>query len=212
MKKAISRLSIIALVITALAACKNNTNEPQPNNTFAINIENGADYASKIDEVEFYIDRSENDFLLCRVPFNNGKLSLTFSEHISDAYLNLISEGDELPPTITISDPTAMIGIVSYRFYKNGKEVDNLSLLHLEEGQSSINFEYINPNFIYCNKPTVMSGSFTDERDNGAVMDLQLKTGYNQIYTEFEQVGTKLKITLSTSTNKVFKWNIYENN
>lgn len=212
-KEAINRLSIIILITTILVACKNNPNEPKPNNKLEINIENGANFASKIDEVEFYIDREDKDFLLCRVPFNNGKLSLIFPENISDAYLEPINGGgDQMPPTLNISDTTARICFVSYRFYKNNKEVDNFILNHMREGQT-LPGDY--SHFIYSNKPTVVSGSFTETNDS-IVMNLQFKNGYNQTYTDVEPMSgveggeLKHKITLSTSTDKAFKWTISE--
>lgn len=90
-------------------ACKNNDFKPTPNNIFQIDIENGADYVSQIDEVEFYIVKEAGQGIsLCRVPYNNGTLEITFPETIAEKYLDNINA----PQSLTISDPTAMIGLI----------------------------------------------------------------------------------------------------
>ncbi len=205
MKRLISNFSIIALAIVMLVACKSpvapSTNT---NNVFEINIKNGAQYASQIDAVEFYADNDNGGFTLCRVPFNNGKLILPFPETIADEHLVFIN--GELDPSsnLSMSDPTARVGLISYRLYKNGQEVENFKLDYKPVGQS---FGINRNHFMYANKPVVVSASGSDDGSE-FVLDLNLKQGYNLIFTSVDVVDGKPKLTLSTSSDMEFEWSI----
>lgn len=209
MNKLFARVFTIGLILTALFACKGPTPTPEPTTTITINVENGAQYASLIDEVEFYTDGTKSH-TLCKVSFNNGKWVLPFPQTIADNYLETISEVEGgFPEGVTVSDPTAKVTMIGVKFYKNGKQV-NYSLGHIYDN-FPLNFGA--PHFMYTNKPVVILGS---SPDNGIgvpmIMDLKLKSGYNLLYYSYSYATTSdtqsIILKISTSTDKQYKWYI----
>ncbi len=214
MKKVISNFSIIALAIVMSVACKSPV-APSTNNVFEINIENGADYASNIDEVEFYVADSIA-LTLCRVPFDNGKLVLTLPQTLDGKHLiNVAGDGVGIKREgITISDESANIAMLYVKFNKGGKTV-KYRLYFTPNGNSSSWVDYEAGYIIYADRDVSITGVYEDNSTNEVFgyIDLNLKKGYNLIYvTEESTSGGGVATKLSTSTNIQFKWYLGEIN
>lgn len=210
MKKSFGKFSIIILIIIVLFACKGPNTKP-PISTIIINVENGAEYAALIDEVEFYTDATKEPHTLCKVPFNNGKWSLPFPQTIADNYLTTISEvKGGIPKGVTISDPTAKVTTIGVNFYKNGKQV-KYTLGHVYDDFPP---NLGTPHFMYTNKPVIILGLSPAGETTSVpmIMDLNLKSGYNLLYYSFvvnnPSDPENITLKVSTSTNKKYKWYI----
>lgn len=207
MKKVCFNFLIITLVITALMACKNTNNQPITNNKFEIIIENGADYSSLIDEVEYYIADSVK-LTLCKVPFNNGKLSLVFPETLDLKHLINVTNKEIgfSQKGVTITDLSANLTMLYINFYKESKEVKYRLRFGTDVLNKPINYgvSYI----IYSDRYVSVTGTVEDNDDDiPVILDLQLKKGYNLIYISMEQRnGEPRAIKISTSSTKQFKW------
>lgn len=204
MKKSFFRLSVIGLMIVALASCKK---EPETTK-ITIEVANAAEASAVIDEGEFCFVKEEIYTPITKAPLKDGKFEFNLPLTVDESMLmpiTAITEG--LPNSgITFSNESAKAGLVDVRLYKDG----TLSPNYILAGMAMLSDqEAVGAGIMYVNGDCDITGTSVETESGYEItynLDLKLKKGYNFFYLKMN--FETLTFDYTTTAYPGVEWNI----
>lgn len=191
-----NKLMFMVAVVATMVACGDKPNDSQQEGSLklVVSIENGDTFTTVHSAgVELY-NVTDDDYVPTGItPWNGGNFTLTLSKELEEAYFDDIFNKNDMPNGVSVSDIDAQ----GTMFYE-------LSLYNEFEGWEGYAFpgydnfdlvtqtaEMVEVMFMYSDRDTKMTGTIDQpgEDTSGMITDIDLKKGWNVIYTHLKATG-----------------------
>lgn len=209
MKKVFFTLAVFVCTATIFAACNKDEDEGSAV-TINATVEDGASYATSIDDVKAVISDGDSLLFVASGNYTNGGFSLTLPKSVDEKYLSVLNA--DMPEGITISDSTVKGSGVNFYGYKSGEIVGIF-----QNGKMENEMFTADESYIFVDGNISISGSSNETEDLlGALInvkinyDLTLKKGWNLVYLNMTPVlsETEISMTMDISNTPIsgLKW------
>jgi len=199
-------LLIAGVVICSMSCKKDSKDDGGEGSGFVIEAKNVINGNDDIVTVKAIMETDDDLYDLATGKYKNGGFKITLPTPLNNKYLLGVEE--DLEEGVTVSDPNAKIGGVSYisGYDKNNHEIDLFQCL----GVASNGYWYIF--YTYVDRDVAITGSYTYEDDElyeTGVYDMALKKGWNVTYCMIEMIDyytCNYIMTTEKPSNIDFNW------
>jgi hypothetical protein len=210
MKKAIFTLAAFIFAATIFTGCNKDEDEGSAV-TINATVEDGASYATSIDDVKAIIEDGDSIlFVAASGNYTNGGFSLTLPKSVDVKYLSVMDT--DMPEGITISDSKVKGSGVNFYGYKSGEIVGMF-----QNGKMENEMFTAVESYIFVDGNITISGSSSETEDLLGMpitvktnYNLKLKKGWNLVYLNMTPVlsETEISMTMDISNTQIsgLKW------